>query len=189
MIFMGNDLQFQFDFKKSVQVANFLIRKCGNEESVLKIMKLVFFADKAHLLKHGRTITGDDYFAMPHGPVASSTYDTLKGEAFGEDAEYFQEFIEVDGKHLKSISHVDEDEFSDSDIEILEEIFEKYGSYSAWELREMTHDEPEWKDNWEKRGQAQRIKIPLKDFFHGLSEDSISFRLAVDHSEALEYVN
>src|SRR5690606_9928660 len=44
------------------------------------ILKLLFFADKYHLNGYGRPIVGDQYKALPYGPVAQTTYDILKRE-------------------------------------------------------------------------------------------------------------
>lgn len=46
--------------------------------SVYEVLKIRYFADKLHLSEYGFLGSGDRYFAMSFGPVASSTYDLLK---------------------------------------------------------------------------------------------------------------
>ena len=42
------------------------------------ISKMLYFADKLHLSKYGRLISGDNYVAMAHGPVPSAVYNIMK---------------------------------------------------------------------------------------------------------------
>ena len=35
----------------------------------LKLMKLLWLADRLHLMKYGRMVLNDKYYAMPYGPV------------------------------------------------------------------------------------------------------------------------
>jgi hypothetical protein len=44
------------------------------------VLKVLFFADVNHLNNYGRPIVGDDYVALPHGPVPQTTYDILKAD-------------------------------------------------------------------------------------------------------------
>ena len=39
---------------------------------------VLLFADKKHLERYGRFITGDTYSAMENGPVPSFAYDVVK---------------------------------------------------------------------------------------------------------------
>ncbi len=71
-------IRFRFNAKKAVEVILwFAERRPGI--SFHTLLKLLFYADKRHLNRYGRPITGDDYIAMQYGPVASTTYDMLKG--------------------------------------------------------------------------------------------------------------
>jgi Protein of unknown function (DUF4065) len=42
-----------------------------------RICKLLFLADKLHLLRYGRPITGDAYYAMKLGPVPTNVLNVL----------------------------------------------------------------------------------------------------------------
>ena len=60
-------------------VAQELIDKTPEKRADLyKLQKVLYFADKNHIAKYGRSITGDFYVAMKDGPVPSKTYDMLK---------------------------------------------------------------------------------------------------------------
>jgi uncharacterized phage-associated protein len=62
--------------KAVVQTIYYILQKTGSLEK-MKIVKLVYLADKLHLLSFGRTITRDNYRAMKNGPVGSTTLDIL----------------------------------------------------------------------------------------------------------------
>jgi Protein of unknown function (DUF4065) len=46
----------------------------------------IFIADRDHLRRFGRPVTGDAYIAMDNGPVLSRIYDIIKGslDFFGD---------------------------------------------------------------------------------------------------------
>ena len=45
---------------------------------VYHVVKCAFFAEKDHLNRHGRPITGDDYDAAAYGPLGRSVYGLLR---------------------------------------------------------------------------------------------------------------
>src|SRR5690606_40518414 len=45
-----------------------------------KLMKLMYFADRDHLVKYGFPITGDMYIKLPYGPVPSFSNFVLRNE-------------------------------------------------------------------------------------------------------------
>ena len=79
------------DFNKNtrIQAIDYIIRNSSNTHSLNKIsiLKLLFFADRYHLRKYGRTISNDSYCAMQNGPVASKTYDLLKSISNEQESE------------------------------------------------------------------------------------------------------
>ena len=58
---------------KVVQALDYLVTSLKGGCSKLNLLKLVYLADRYHLRKFGRTVTGDSYRAMPYGPVADRT--------------------------------------------------------------------------------------------------------------------
>ena len=55
---------------KITQSLGFLLSLDDNHRmNKLKLVKLIWAADRYHLRKYGRTVTDSEYFALPHGPV------------------------------------------------------------------------------------------------------------------------
>ena len=100
-----------------------------------KISKILYYADKTHLEKYGRLITGDRYVKMDYGPVPSWIYDLIKKN----DTE--PEIVEVKGYSLKPLRRENIDEMSESDIECLQEAIKGYADKSFQELVNESHDE------------------------------------------------
>lgn len=68
------------DYKKITQMLNYLIRKderaAGMDER--KLIKLVWAADRYHMRKYARTVSGDHYVATENGPEGSLTKNIVE---------------------------------------------------------------------------------------------------------------
>jgi len=102
----------------------------------LKLMKLLWLADRIHINRYGRLILKDKYNALPHGSVPSYTMDLSK--------ETLEGYFEVVGYNIKALIEFDEKYFSKSDIEVMEEVWKTYGKKGKFELRDLSHKFPEW---------------------------------------------
>ncbi|NIM15131.1 MAG: DUF4065 domain-containing protein [Candidatus Aminicenantes bacterium] len=119
---------------KSKQVAEYLLGlsepEYGDIISNLKLQKLVYYAQGFHLAIYDNPLFDEPIVKWEHGPVVESLYHEYK--KYGPNA------IPVPG-------FVDTSIFSDEQKELLNEVFEVYGQFSAWKLRCMSHEEPPWK--------------------------------------------
>lgn len=109
------------------------------------LVKVLFFADKAHLERYGRPIIGDRYIAMTHGPVPSLVYDMLKRDDFLDpdlidEVERSIDFPRTNG-HPTAVAKREPrlDVFSRTDLECLRESLKTYGRKSFRELWDLTH--------------------------------------------------
>lgn len=129
-------------------------------------MKLLYLADKAHLNDHGRSITGDTYFAMVHGPVLSTTWTLLSKnsaeiykEAPKKALDYFHKYIRfVNGDYIASIDEVDTMQFSVSDEKCLEDVCRRHLNFSLQELIDYLHTFGEYKRAW---GDGAKKSVPM----------------------------
>ena len=65
--------------KRAAQTAAFFISRAGGTIELLKLMKLMYLAERESLVKYGEPITGDVLVSMKHGPVLSNTLDHING--------------------------------------------------------------------------------------------------------------
>jgi uncharacterized phage-associated protein len=157
--------------------------KPPRELSKIQIIKLLFLADKYHLLNYGRTTTGDDYWAMRMGPVGSSAKDVLSVEENklsrlpSEVLEYVKEHLdEFDNSfRAKKNKKCEFEMLSDSDKKALDFAFSKFGTYGPFELRDYTHKYPEWKkhESFFKVNPNKRKKIPHQELFSVIDNDQL----------------
>ncbi|WP_027001479.1 Panacea domain-containing protein [Hugenholtzia roseola] len=160
-----------FHYKKAVQALAFFAQKSGGRLNKMKAIKLIWLADRLHLRKYARTITGDIYFAMPYGPVASSTRDLLEHNdrlLSQVELEYTCLFL---GKFEKyEYSHINSPDlsvFSKTDIECLCLIYDAFGNFDAFTLSELSHQFPEWRayEALLEQGNCSRFEIDFALFF------------------------
>lgn len=151
-----------FDFQKSVQCLVYIAQQLGTDVvNKMKTLKLIWLADRMHLLKYGRPITCASYLAMKNGPVASEIRDILElNSAFSDQRRsYINEFIlTVPKSYNYSVTgSIDLDEFSDSDLECLDVILAHFGKLDEFQLSDLSHEYPEWA-KFEAQLEAGEIK-------------------------------
>lgn len=177
------NMQLSFLYKKATQVLNYFAQREGGTIDKLKAIKLIYFADRFHLRKYGRLITNDEYYAMEYGPVGSGLKDIADQSDFlsSEELGYSANYIEPQKGHmLRSVSDVDEDVFSETDIEALNFSWLKFGSMDRFKLAEVTHNYPEWKNHEASLKLNTRIRMNIIDFFE---EPPPGFEKCFDLSE------
>jgi len=169
------------DTKIVLESFYYLSKKMNASIDKLAAIKLLFFADRYHLRKYGRLITEDTYYALPHGPVASNALDVVNSVLLKEHQTHLER---VNNKAFKAIDEECALEYlSDSDIEALDFVIENFSQYSAWELRELSHEYPEWKrfKNTLGSSTSKREKIAMGDFFQDTNLPNDPYRV-IDHT-------
>lgn len=142
-----------FNARKAAQVIAFFISKSGGTSlNVVKAIKLVYLGDRCSVQKFGFPILDESRVSMPLGPVNSSTYRHVNGEADLEACGW-SDFLEDRAQHQigakKNFSIEDLDELSEADIQCLEQVWAEFGGMHQWELVQYTHNRkniPEWED-------------------------------------------
>lgn len=124
-----------------LDVAKLLISWQSVEESDLsnlKLQKILWYCQGFYSALTDKALFDDDIQAWEHGPVVASVYHEFK--------EYGRNSIEL------AVDTSIEDKFSEEQLDIIAEVNEVFGKYSAWKLRNMTHEEKPWIDNEAKSG-------------------------------------
>jgi uncharacterized phage-associated protein len=140
----------------------------------IQIIKLLYLADKQHLVHYGRTVTGDEYWAMRMGPVGSAAKDVLSidenrpNKLSGDILVYAKNHLDEFENSYRSKNRKCEFEMlSDSDKQALDFVVSRFGSMGPFELRDYTHKYPEWKkhESFFKDNPGQRKRIPQQELF------------------------
>lgn len=167
---------------KTTQAAARLLRLAGGRMSHMKLIKLLYLADRSSLVRWGRPITFDWYFSLPHGPVLSFTLDKINAEADPETPSYWHRFISERENHIvRLLGEPENDQLSKAEEDLLDEVFSKFGRMSPWQLRDYCHDNlPEWQDP-----QGSRLPIGFRDILlaEGIPEEEVHDILSELHAE------
>lgn len=139
-------MDFQFKAAKLASAVAYLV---GRVPGLTKkqICKLLYFADKEHLLRYGRPITGDRYHALPQGHIPTKGLDMLNGRTQRVGAEAvaaLRRYGRLDGWVFRLEQPADLRVFSRTDLRVLDQIAETMGHLSADELEAISHREPAW---------------------------------------------
>lgn len=163
------------DCKKITQAINYLVSRQGSADvDELRVVKLMWAADRYHLRKYARTVTGDNYVAMYKGPVGSSTKDIIEfetgyGNIDDSDIPYIEQYNSYhqnnkDGM-IAVVGDTDINELSKTDIEALDFALSTFGDMSTAEIIEFTHQYPEWQKCQLQLATNRVVSIDLLDFF------------------------
>lgn len=167
-----------------IEAVYYLLVKLG-PKTKLQLLKLIFLADKYHLLHYGRTVTGDEYFVMQYGPVGSTVKDVLEFDDFSLDEnelalaqKYFETHDDKTRKAKSSAPHPEDlDYLSESDIEALDYVIAGYGNMEAFKLVDFTHKYPEWQQYREmfERGETRRERLSTLELISIIPDDTMGY--------------
>ncbi len=179
-------VQFRFDQEKALAsllyVAEKLRKHWGARGPTLhKVFKIIYFADQKHLTRYGRPIIGDTYIAMRDGPVPSRIYDIVKsvrGDSVFWNCMDFSQYFNIESdRYIFPKTKPDLDEFSESDLECLNESFDENKSLGFGQLKIKSHDDA-YKNSvrddaidYEKIAKAGGAKRAIVQYMNVISEN------------------
>jgi len=127
----------------------------GDSITHLKLQKLLYYAQGFSLALYGESLFEEPIEAWEHGPVIRVLYDQYKG---------------LGANPIPVPEGIDFSKYGEQTKGLLNEVYEQYGQFSAWKLRDMSHEEEPW-----IKGNNRASKIIsnayLKKFFSTQIED------------------
>jgi|SRR5690554_6330589 len=138
-----------FEEEKVVQMSAYLLQKRGGRMSYLKLMKMLYLADRLAMQETDESLSGDEHYSMKHGPVLSNTYNLINGS---QESDSWLCWIKPEAGYELSTNFPDATkddygELSDYDFEVLDKIFAEHNNKTRWDLVEYTHENlPEWQN-------------------------------------------
>lgn len=119
----------------------------GDAITNLKLQKLMYYAQGFHLAVFDKPLFPEKIYKWTHGPVVEDLYHEIKQYGSGP---------------IPISSDLDFSKFSEKVKELLAEIQNVFGQFSAWKLRNMTHQEPPF---LQTRDQGEITLSVMKDYF------------------------
>lgn len=155
---------FAFKFNKAIQAAAYLLRREPfHQMNYMRLLKVLYIADRESIRQSGRPITGDRVAAMERGPVLSEVFDLIKGEHLRSPE--WASFIERNGYDVRLAQEPGVANLSKFEIQVLEWVAEENHARDEWAMVEYTHTLPEWRKN--DPGKSMKW-IPLSDILESV---------------------
>lgn len=169
---MTKKISFEINIKKTLEAILYVAKKLDGKVNQYNLMKVFFEADKYHINKYARPVTGDIYIAMSYGTVPSSIRDLVGSDELAlasigvEECPFLKE-----GYFIRAKRDPEMDFLSESDVEALDIGILEYGTLTFDQVKERNHDEKAWLKNYHE---APNQAIPFEDM--------------IDNEDILEYL-
>ena len=121
--------------------------------TLMKLLKLLYYAEGCFLALMGSSLFDEDIIAWEHGPVVVEVYSKYCRDPYNLP--------------LSDQDRNDADKIDQKDEELLEQVFQVFGQYSASGLRNKTHAETPWIEAT-NNGKVLKRKIDrevMKEYF------------------------
>jgi len=138
-----------YNARKAAQATAFFALKEGGSINVLKVTKLLYLAEREFMDRYDEPMFYDRFVSMDHGPVPSTTLSLIDGCA--DDPEWSKHISGREGYNVGlasiDISFESLDELSNADKNVLNFLWDKFGGFDRYEIRDYTHHNcPEWEN-------------------------------------------
>lgn len=162
-MYSANEIALWFLYKTNAEIREHIAE---NEEyevyegiTHLKLQKLLYFAQGVFLsMNNGNKLFSEKIMAWEHGPVVEEVYFNYK-----DNGRNFIDLISNE-ENDKIIEKIENDSNTSN---ILNMVYSNFAIYTAWQLRDMTHEPGgPWDVTVQKEGLNHEIKPALiKDYF------------------------
>jgi len=133
-----------FNKRKATEATSLLLSWHGGRMSKIKLLKLLYIADRKALQRWERPITFDRYYSMKEGQVLSGVLDLINGRI--EDS-LWNEYIERPKRY--SIKLRDElielKKMTRGEVKLLKAVYDEFGKLDRFDLAAITKNYPEYK--------------------------------------------
>lgn len=135
-------MKIHFDEKRATQAAAILLKEAGGRMNYMKLLKLLYLADRTSLVEKGRTIAGASFYIMKHGPLAGDVLNCIKKRSGHGD--FWACHIHKEGYDVAYVTDPGDGELSDYDVEVLTELQLQHTKRDAWDMVRFVRALPEW---------------------------------------------
>lgn len=155
-------------------------------EDKIRLVKLLYMADRESLEEFGDPITDDEIYAMREGPAGTNTVRQM-----GRDAEW-REYIKTRGEHgLELVQDPGRDLLSEVEFNKLRAIVQDHKEDKTGEIVEKTHNFEEYVKNDPRHDSEKDSKpIPFEDILDslGLSDFEREYKEMKNEYKAIEEI-
>ena len=163
-----------YNSRKAAQIAAYFAKSEGGKINILKLVKLIYLADRKFLSNFDMSMLNDDLVSMEYGPVNSRTLNRINGFVRNADDDWNAYVTDRENHFValtkSDISDADLKELSRAELRVLKETWDAFGHMTQWELVDYTHHNcQEWED---PKGSSS--PIPYERLFKALGKSEAS---------------
>ena len=166
-----NQIHFTFDFEKTLQASALILHLHDRKVGIMRLLKILYIADRELLAETGSTLTGDHAYAMKKGPVLSAVYDLAKMQSSHSAA--WDSFIQKTGYFLSLKSDPGRGKLSKAESEKIHKICEKYCEFDDCDLSEVTHGFAEWERAFDHSHPDSSNRMSWEDALSAQGKDEL----------------
>ncbi len=170
----------RFNEAKATQAAAFFLKLRGGRMHYIKLIKLLYLADRESLLRWGLPFTTDRHVSMDNGPVLSRILNLITDDI---PKPVWSAYISAPlGEYeIQLIKDAPTDQLSKAEEKLMAEIFDKFGHMNRWELIDkVMHKLPEWQNPC-----GSSFPISVRDILEAGGEDAHDIRAIVKEINAM----
>lgn len=155
---------FPFKYEKTLQAVAYLLRREPSRQmNYMRLIKVLYMADRESIMASREPITGDSVVAMKRGPVLSHLLDLVKGHDIRSPQ--WTTCVQREGYVVRLVSDPGNGALSEHDMVVLDKVAEQFQDHDEWDMVEHTHRLAEVK----KRNPGNSMEaIPLADILEAV---------------------
>lgn len=165
----------RFDAEKATEAAAVLLKTARKHRmNYMRLLKLLYLADRVNIEQSGQPFIGDEVYAMKNGPVLSAVLDAIENDGPAA-ATWHSAIRRIDGTYEVELTHdPGVGHLSDQQVGILLNVAETHRHRNEWALSRFTHQLEEWDRNDPDRFNAKRVRIEPQHILEalGMGEDA-----------------
>lgn len=135
-----------------LDVAKYILEEYG-EMTTMKLQKLVYYSQAYNLAWFRNPIFNQEIKAWTHGPVVYELYNVHRG------------MLSI---RAEDVVNGHSDQLSSTQKKVIDAVCKVLGQLTGWELRNRTHEEAPWKENFHEADQWHNTTIThqeMLDFY------------------------
>ena len=155
--------------KRTLEAFAYIAARIGSKNNMYNVLKVFYLADKIHMERFGRFIFDDQYAALEKGPAPSKAYNMICDIKAGRRVvDGVESPVKVDDYFkVTAVRDFDDDLFSDSDLECIDEVID---ISKNTDLGALSHDSA-----WDF-SRARGIHFMPNDFIIDILENAKSLK-------------
>ena len=140
---------FTQDLDKLIEAAIYLSERSADDPNfgMVKLAKLLYYADCAAYVRHGNPITGTTYLHFPHGPYPENWYQARARMERAGDVTVLRESAGIGYHRYRLLTNrpANRELLSATDLQQLDEQLQRFAGCNAAAIEQYCHQEIAWR--------------------------------------------